>query len=254
MSRFAIFLDSAALCWMLATNSPAQASPAESKPGQVEKTHAPIPSKKVFEDEEVRILVPPGWEVMKVGSPDDPLAAHPPAVAQTFIPSPGRGLLLSSRGYTLALAYETGHAGPIKGGRFTDLFSMPWISDASEMWACGDYLRRVPQPASRELLFVNLSFGHPDPEIREKCGIPENVHIDRHWFGGYFSTAGAPYFFNASGADCAMKAYTLTSDAKTPDEMPMADDPALRKIISEAIAIVTSVHYKRCPPLSDHKK
>lgn len=39
-------------------------------------------------------------------------------------------------------------------------------------------------------------------------------------------------------------AYTFTSGAETPDELPVVGDPGLKKIINEAIDIVDSIRYK----------
>jgi hypothetical protein len=46
-----------------------------------------------------------------------------------------------------------------------------------------------------------------------------------------------------------LKGVVLASAAKTPDQLPFADDPALKKVIQEAIDIGASIHYKRGPPL-----
>jgi hypothetical protein len=251
MTRFAILLHSAALCWVLPTISPAQTPPLGSKQGQVKKTDTALLSKKIFEDDRVRILIPPGWKVLKVGSPDDPRAAHPPAVPQTFIPSPGHGLLLSSKGYTLTLAYATGHASPIIGGRFPEVFTIPWPSDS---WACGDGFQKIERRTGHEMRFVSLILDNPNAQIREFCGLPENAVFTHRWFAGYFTTADEGWFFPSEGDDCPEKAYTLTSNAKIPAELPHAGDPLLKQTIDEAIGIVASIRYKRCPPLSDHKK
>jgi hypothetical protein len=34
----------------------------------------------------------------------------------------------------------------------------------------------------------------------------------------------------------------------TPERLPVVGDPALKKMIQEAIDIVDSIHYKRCAP------
>ena len=212
----------------------------------------------VYEDDEVRIRVPQRWIALKAGHPDDPLAPHPPAVPSTFIPPPGRGVLLSSKGYTLTLAYSTGHNSPILGGRFIDLFNIPWLADLSDEWQCGDYLRKVLRPADG-LSFVSLTLDQPSAEIHRMCQIPENVVVRHRWFAGYFTTPDDPrdigakgnyarYFFKSEGPNCAEKAYTLTTDAKTPDALPDLNDPTLRKVTAEAIEIVTHIHYKRCAP------
>lgn len=202
------------------------------------------PSGSIYEDEEVRVRIPQGWKILKVGSPDDPLVAHPPSVAGTFIPSPGKGILLGSRGYTLTLAYVTGHASPIAGGRFPEVFTIPWPSD---VWACGDSLRTSPLRSTGNLHFFSLLLDNPSREARELCGLP-NVPFVNRWFAGYFSPMQGQRYFPSIGPDCPEKAYTLTTKAKTPRELPDASDAVLKRVINEAIGIVASIHYKRCSP------
>jgi hypothetical protein len=40
----------------------------------------------------------------------------------------------------------------------------------------------------------------------------------------------------------------IRRQASTPDQLPVVGNPALKKIIQEAIDIVDSIHYKRCAP------
>ena len=108
-------------------------------------------------------------------------------------------------------------------------------------------------------MFVNIIFRTDDPEVRGKCGIPKALGYwtdkegvrqivgEQRWFAGFFTTAEGG-FFQYQGASCGEKAYTLTSKAKSPDELPVPDDRELRKTIAEAIDIVNSIHYKRCAP------
>jgi len=198
----------------------------------------------IYEDREIKVSVPWGWKILKVGSPDDPLVAHPPSVAQTFIPPPGRGLLLESRGYTLTLAY-TGHGSPILGGRFPEVFTIPWPSD---VWACGVSFRKNPVSSSGRLKFFSLILDNPTAQEREFCGLPEHALFANRWFAGYFSSVSGRWFFRSKGPDCPEKAYTLTTEAKTPSELPDASDSVLNRVIKEAIGIVASIRYKRCPP------
>ena len=128
------------------------------------------------------------------------------------------------------------------------MFRIPWLVDVSDSWACGGYLRERPQPVNRTLLLIDLILEGLDSEARERCGIPKDLLFDAHWFSAYFTTAQGGYFFESYGADCAEKGYTLSSSGKTPTDLPMADDPTLQRIIGEAIDIVASIHYKRCPP------
>lgn len=74
----------------------------------------------------------------------------------------------------------------------------------------------------------------------EKAGQKE-YDGDERWLGGYFAAEYGGYFFGDNDGGCGLKAYTLTSQATTPDRLPIADipnqnnDPALERIIQEAI-------------------
>lgn len=174
--------------------------------------------------------------------------------------------MLERSGYRLSLGYDTGHASGIEGGRFIEAFSMGW-SGLEDAWTCSGYLREFPQPASRQLIFINLILDTGDARVRENCAIPKELGVwtekggakeykgTSRWFGGYFRAAEGGYFFDSKGADCGLKAYTLTSDAAAPAQFPIADspmfqtNPALENVIREAIDIVNSIQYKRCPPI-----
>lgn len=229
------------------------AKPSSVMPQTVEKKSSrPTRSlHRVYEDGEVRVSIPTGWRILKTGRPDDPLAAHPVALPQTFIPAPGNGLLLTRGGYTLAIAYKASHASPLSGGRIMEVLNIPWLSDVSDGWSCSGYLRSEPQPVNERLLFINLIFGSLSPEAREQCSIPENVSTQGRWFAGYFTTASGQYYFDSDDVVCAQKVYTLTSGALTPDQLPNVDDPDLQTTIHEAIKTVASIRYKRCPPASN---
>jgi hypothetical protein len=230
------------------------------KPPQEPKAHAPRSPLNVYEDDEVRIQIPSGWSV---SIPNNyPISKMDyPAVVQTFAPGPGNGLFLARDGYTLTLAFEAGHASGVTGGRFIEVFQIPWIDDPFEGWGCSGFLRRNPQPVNRTLQFINLTLDPNSSEIREKCDIPNDFDgrasdegtkghaVGQRWFAGQFTTTvHGGWFFESDGVGCGEKAYILTSAARTPIELPFANDPALKQVIQEAIGIVASIHYKRCPP------
>jgi hypothetical protein len=210
-----------------------------SKHSEKEKSHLVRTTEKIYEDDQFRIAVPSGWTV---GNLDRPGERYP--TAGPSIPYPGTGLVLTKQGYTLALAHSAGHASP--NGRFGEVFRMPWLPDVADEGACGRYLREVAEPVDRKLIFINLVFAIDDSLGLKTC----NIRGDEasRWFVGYFATTQGNWFFGSDGADCAEKAYTLTSGATNPTELPNRDDPTLRKIRSEAIDIVASIHYKRCAP------
>jgi hypothetical protein len=217
-----------------------------------------------YEDKEIRVVIPATWSAVPesaVKRPDGPVMSLGNSVSQ------GEGkLLLEKNGYTLGLAYHTGHASGVEGRRFIEVFNIPWpgIDDA---WTCSGYLREYPQPASRHLIFVNLVVETGDKKLRENCAIRTDLgswrekdgqkeydYGDRRWFGGYFRTEYGGYFFGGNHDGCGLKAYTLTGQATTPDQLPIADIPTqnndseLEKTIQEAIDIVNSIQYQRCAP------
>lgn len=243
----AVVLVSGAVNGGLAPNSDAQVPSAKPRTSETETAQARPASPKVYEDDEVKIPIPAGWMIAT--------GDHPAVISQ----AKSGLLLLAKNGYTLALAYHTEHASGIVGGRFIEVLRIPWLS-ADEAWDCSLHLGSYPQPASRTLMFINIFFPTGDPEVREKCGIKKALSYwtneggtrqivgEQRWFAGRFTTAEGGWFFESDGTNCGKKAYTLTSKAKTPEELPVVGDPDLKKIVTEAIDIVDSVHYKRCPP------
>ena len=109
-------------------------------------------------------------------------------------------------------------------------------------------------------MFNNLIVDSGLSEVRQNCRIrkdlgnwvdqdtSESFVGERRWFGGYFTTEDGGWFFESEGDACGEKAYTLTFEADSPDMLPVMGDSQLRRIIHEAIDIVDSIHYKRCPP------
>jgi len=226
----------------------AQVSNAERKEGH--NQHATRERLTTYEDREIKVVIPRGWRIVQASGA-----------------KAGAGeVALGKASYTLRLAYHTEHASGIEGGRIVEAFDIPWpgIDDA---WTCAVYLREDPQPASRHLIFINLIVDTGDEDVRKNCAIPKELgswsekdgrkeydYGDRRWFGGYFRTEYGGYFFGGNEDGCGLKAYTLISQAKTPERLPIADianqnnNPELTKIIQEAIDIVNSIQYKRCAP------
>lgn len=236
----------------LAINAAAQSPSTKSKTAAPTNAHETSASPRVYEDEEVKIQIPAGW-IIAISD------HHAPPSANEGGAQKNSTLLLLKNGYTLSLAYDTSHASGVDGGRFIELFTVPWL-ETEAAWNCSGSMVSIPQPASRTLMLLNLTLRTGDPKVREICGIPKNLGHwtntereknyvgEQRWFAAYFTTAGQGWFFPSEGATCGEKAYTLTSMAKTPDELPAVDDPKLKAVINEAIDIVYSIHYKRCPP------
>lgn len=238
-------LGSVVVCCVLTGLTVAQTRP-EKEPGTRQ-------SPSIYEDREIKVKIPTGWRILP----------SPQTSRRDAADTPGR-LSLEKNGYKLSLGYHVGHASGIIGGRFVEAFDLNWpgLDDA---WTCSAQLQEDPQPASRNLIFINLILDSGDPRVRENCAIARNLgkwtekdgHRDyvaeKRWVGGYFRPAEGGYFFGGNNDDCQFKAYTLTPGATVPDELPDAGNPlmqvpALQSIIQEAIDIVNSIHYKRCSP------
>lgn len=240
-ANFLLMFGAALAVFYGSASAHAQAPSTGTKHSEEEKSHLARTTGRIYEDDQIRIVMPVGWTV---GSADRPVERYP--TAGPSIPHPGNGLVLTKQGYTLALAYSAGHSSP--NGRFGEVFRMPWLPDVADEDACVRFLREFSRPVDRKLIFVNLVFAIDDSSGMKTCNIRGNE--SSRWFAGYFTTAEGNWFFSSHGPDCAEKVYTLTSRAMNPTELPDRDDPTLRKIIGEAIEIVASVHYKRCPPAS----
>ena len=208
----------------------------------------------MYEDREIQLRIPTGWRIL------------PSETSRRDARDTAGRLSLEKNGYKLSLGYHVGHTSGIIGGRFIEAFDLDWpgLDDA---WTCSGYLTEDPQPASRNLMFVNVIVDTGDPKVRENCGIPKNLGVwtktqgvkekqyvgEKRWFGGYFRSTEGGYFFGGNDDGCQFKAYTLTSEARVPDELPDAGNPLLQvpelqSIVQEAIDIVNSIHYKRCAP------
>jgi len=256
--RIPTYLMAFAIAAVATCGSSAMAQ-AHAKPtGPKSRDSRSIPqSPRVFEDREIKVTIPAGWRIV----PDAAIKeSEGPAMSlgNSVIEAEGK-LILEKKGYTLGIAYLTGHASGVEGGRFIEAFNIPWL-ELDDAWDCSMYLGGSCQPASRVLVFHNLIVNSGDPQVREHCGIQDDLGSwhqenglrqfdgERRWFGGSFATADSGVFFDSKGKGCGLKAYTLTFQAKTPDRLPVDGDPKLKKMIQEAIDIVDSIHYKRCAP------
>ena len=212
-------------------------------------------SPQVYEDDEVRIKIPQGWRLATVSHPAiRPYKVDGKVVAGSSVTQANGKILLQKEGYTLALAYDTSHAGP---GRFIEAFQIPWL-DVMQAWSCSNFFTHIPQPANETLLFMNLVLRTGGTQLNKACGIKkgfgesvtagsQSYFGSDRWFAGYF-TSDDGYFFGSKGASCGVKSYTLTTSATVPEQLPPPDDTRLQEMISEAITIVNSIDYKRCAP------
>jgi hypothetical protein len=237
-------------------SSRAQVQPAQPKSTPAREPRVRGETTKNYEDAEIKVAIPTGWRVV----PEDEIKKHTKvSVSLGNSVSGGYGVFLEKNGYTLAVAYNTSHASGVEGGRFNEIFTIPWPSLDDDGLECSGYFARSVQPASRVLTFTNLTVDTGDPRVQGSCGIHsaghwtekdgvKNFEGERRWFGGFFTTADGGYFFDSNDEGCGLKAYTFTSQVSTPERLPVVGDPALKKMIQEAIDIVDSVHYKRCAP------
>lgn len=228
----------------------AQSRSTKSPPAEKPKAH---PSPRVYEDDEIKLRIPEGWAIINTSAAN--ANAREGGFLGNGVIDAKRNLLLAKDGYTLALAYDTEHASGVNGGRFEEVFAIPWLSE-DVLGLCSLHLASYPLPAGRTLLFTNLYADTGVPEVREACSIPQDLVYktdkkfvgERRWIAGYFTTAYSGWFFASAGEGCGLKAYVLTAPAKTPNQLPDPDDPTLKTIIQQAIDLVGAVHYKRCPP------
>jgi len=214
------------------------------------------PSSRIYHDDEIELRVPEGWTIVSIPAADVQPGRF--GLLSSGILASKRKLLLEKDRYILGLAYNTEHASGVAGGRFAEVFNIPWPSQ-EEVGLCSLRLSSCPLPASRMLLFHSLIVETGSPEVREACGIAKDLGYrsdsgfvgERRWLAGFFSTAYGGWFFPSVGDGCGDKAYALTSQARIPEEMPDAGDPKLQAVIQQAIDIVNSIQYKRCPPSAD---
>jgi hypothetical protein len=188
----------------------------------------------VFEDEDVKILIPAGWAMSESA-----------ADAQPFL-RVGRHLQLTKDGYILTLAYKTEPAGGPAIDRFAQIFPASWLA-AANTESCGFSLRRNQRPVSATLLFIGLLMDTADAKVRSNCGLKYN--IEARWYAGFFTVPNGGYYLHSSGPGCTAedKVYTLTPQAKSAEALPNPEDPDLRAIIGDAGRIVNTIQYKRCP-------
>jgi hypothetical protein len=131
--HLSLFLFVAALACGVSAKTHAQEPPQEPKTAKrPQPTGNDTP---VFEDSEVKIVIPRGWRIV--------------------VRKPDSELVLERGDYKLSIAYHAGPAGPVEGGRFLEAFDIPWpnVDDGS---TCALYFDTDVLPASRVLLFKTL--------------------------------------------------------------------------------------------------
>jgi hypothetical protein len=168
----------------------------------------------VYEDDEVRITIPPSWSHATGNYPSiEPYRVDGTVVLGNSVSQAPAKLFLQKGGYTLALAYRTGHASGVEGGRFIEAFNIPWLKPDQAWGPCSGVLAYIPQAASRTLLFQNIVFETGSSKVRAQCGLPKQMGEsigeglrrrfigERRWYGGYFTDhagngSGGGFFFD----------------------------------------------------------
>jgi hypothetical protein len=195
---------------------------------------------RVFENEYVRIPIPADWTVDSQSSE-------------------GGIVTLLKDNFRLSLGYNAAQSSGIVGGRFGEAFRVPWIADLDQASQCGFQLERVPQPATRDLMLINLYLPTDDEKTRAQCELDKDLTLrdsngpydNRRWFGGFFTADGGYFIDDAKACEEGMeKVYTLTSTAKTADQLPARNDRTLHDAVYGAIDIIRSIRYKKCPPVT----
>lgn len=208
----------------------------------------------VFEDDRIRVEIPSGWSVQ-------------PATVQVSGDKPLElliGALLTKGKYRLYLLSHYEQASGIEGGRFSEVvqFVSPWIDMSESPWLpCPSKIQGSEEVTDKKLTRQDLYF---DTALASKkaiadCGNPSVKGT--LWYGSYFvetchgkDTPRACGGFFLTYQDLSGKypqprtewqmVYAMTLDTRTPDDLPMKDEPGLRAVLREASEIVGSIVYK----------
>ena len=110
-------------------------------------------TRRVYEDSEVRIAIPTGWSIV----PKDELSRNGGVGASlgNSVSGADGKVVLEKGDYVLGITYHTDHASGIEGGRFIEIFNIPW-PHIEDPWTCSLYLRGSVYPANRILTFTSL--------------------------------------------------------------------------------------------------
>jgi hypothetical protein len=89
-------------------------------------------SPKIYEDREIIVRIPPGWRILSDAEIKNTKSADSLGNSVSQV---GSNLILQKNTYILGLAYNTGQASGVEGGRFIEIFNIPWpgVDDA---WDC----------------------------------------------------------------------------------------------------------------------
>jgi hypothetical protein len=214
-------------------------------------------SRKIFEDDRIRVSVPDGWLVQ-------PATVQVTGGARFQAPV---GALLTKGRYKVYLISHAQQASGVIGGRFTEWspYVCPWIKN--EGWiTCPFFAMKtaVGDKLTRDDLYFDAR--HATSKARGECANPSvNAVL---WYGSYFvetchgglpRSCGSgflvyedfsgkppqPRIVNGSRFEHEWQMiFSVTYDTKTPDQLPVKGNPELQQVLREATQIVRGIEYK----------
>ena len=216
----------------------------------------------VFEDDRIRVEIPAGWSVQ-------PATEHVSGDKPFELPI---GALLTKGKYRLYLLSHQEQSSGIEGGRFSEVvqYIAPWIDMSESPWLpCPSEIQGSGAVTDNKLTRQDLYFdtAHATKKALADCGNPSvNGTL---WYGSYFvetchgkdtPRACGSFFLiyeDLSGKNPQPRTvngstrskewqmvYAMTLDTKTPNALPMKNDPGLLAVLREASVIVGSIVYK----------
>ena len=216
----------------------------------------------LFEDDRIRVEIPAGWSVQ-------PATEHVSGDKPFELPI---GALLTKGKYRLFLLSHQEQASGIEGGRFSEVvqYISPWINMSESPWLpCPSEIQGSEAVTDNKLTRQDLYFdtAHASKKALADCGNPSVKGT--LWYGSYFvetchgkDTPRACGSFFLTYEDLSGKnpqprtvngstpndewqmVYAMTLDTKTPNTLPMKNDPGLLAVLREASLIVGSIVYK----------
>lgn len=203
-----------------------------------------LSARNTFQDDRIRVAVPPGWRANEVTLITGG-AYHVPIHV---------GGVLSKGKYRVYLLTHYGQASGIVGGRFGEIanYVAPWIN-TDDPGGCFNYLEPFETPATKLLSRVDLYFDSAS-QVTNKNESCQDLHSPAQhliWFGSYFSPRNDKYAFfltfplGQTDADPDRQmAFTATLATKSPDDLPVRNDPELKRFLDEASAVISSITYR----------
>jgi hypothetical protein len=205
--------------------------------------------------------IPAGWSVQ-------PATEHVSGDKPFELPI---GVLLTKGKYRLYLLSHEQQA-CVEGGRFSEVveYIFPWVDMSESPWlTCPSEIQGSEAVTDNKLTRQDLYFDTADARKKAlaDCGNPSVKGA--LWYGSYFvetchgkdtPRACGSFFLTyqdlsgkkpqprtvngSTTSDEWQMVYAITLDTKTPDVLPMKNDPGLRAVLREASGIAGSIVYK----------